>query len=528
MYTLGGSIVYTIQLSNAGPLAATGANFSDMKPSQITSWTWVCTTTGGAVWSGPGTTTGNVSATVNMPAGSTISCTVTATISSSATGNLVNTANITPPLGIFDAVTTNNSASTTAIGPSADLAVTKTDGVTFYMPGGTLTYTIVVHNNGPLIANAATFTDLKPAQITSWSWTCVADTGASCFDGLISPFVTSGDFTDTVTIPNGNSVTYKVVATINAAATGNLVNTANVNPALGGIPDLNPANNSFTDTDAPPSADLQVTKTDNVTIYPPGGTVTYQIVVKNNGPQAVTNVPFTDNLPVNVASWVWSCVPDTGATCLSGGSLTNPPSVLAGNATDLITLPVGAKVTYTVVATVVAAATGDITNTASVGVPAGFNDPNLVNNTATDVDNHPTADLAVTINDQVGTVKAGSPTIYTVVITNAGPSNVNAATVTAAFPGVLVTNWTWACTQVSFGGLCTPSTGPNNLPFTDTVNIPAGGSITYTVTTNITPAVTGTLLVNVQITAPSVAPNDVTDPVPGNNFATDTDSVVLP
>ena len=49
----------------------------------------------------------------------------------------------------------------------ADLAITKTDGVSMATPGGTTTYTIVVSNNGPSNVTGATVTDVLPAAITS-------------------------------------------------------------------------------------------------------------------------------------------------------------------------------------------------------------------------------------------------------------------------------------------------------------------------------------------------------------------------
>jgi hypothetical protein len=44
----------------------------------------------------------------------------------------------------------NNSATDTdTLTPSADLGITKTDGVTTATPGGSVTYTIVASNAGP-------------------------------------------------------------------------------------------------------------------------------------------------------------------------------------------------------------------------------------------------------------------------------------------------------------------------------------------------------------------------------------------
>ena len=86
----------------------------------------------------------------------------------------------------------------------------------------------------------------------------------------------------TVTLAAGESITYTVVATIDAAATGTLVNTASV--TVGGR--HQPLNdNTFTDTDTLTQADLSITKTDGTTTAAPGGIrSTYTITASNAGP----------------------------------------------------------------------------------------------------------------------------------------------------------------------------------------------------------------------------------------------------
>ena len=57
---------------------------------------------------------------------------------------------MTPPAGVTDPNLANNSATDTdTLTPQADLAITKSDGVTSVAPGQPTTYTIVVSNNGP-------------------------------------------------------------------------------------------------------------------------------------------------------------------------------------------------------------------------------------------------------------------------------------------------------------------------------------------------------------------------------------------
>jgi uncharacterized repeat protein (TIGR01451 family) len=509
VWTPGGTTTYTVVVTNLGPLNVTGAVFNDNKPAQITSWSWTCSPDSGATC-GAGGSAAPITDTVNIPAGKNVTYTIVASLTTSIPGNLVNTVTITPPVGTPDPILSNNTATDTDTGPTADLAVSKTDGKSYYIPGGTRTYTIRVVNNGPQTVIGATFNDTQPAQITAWTWTCVPDFSSTC----TSPGAVVGSFTDIINLAVGQGVTYTVTATINPAATGNLVNTASIN-APGAIPDPVPGNNSATDTDAPPTADLSITKTDGVSIYPPGGNVTYTIVVTNNGPVSVTGATINDVIPGQILSWIWTCVAETGATCASPGT----PSVV--NFTDTVDIPVGKKITYTVVASVNIAAVGSMTNEVTVTAPVTVPDPILGNNTASDTDAHPSADLAVTITDNVDTYipapQDAFPLTYIITVTNGGPSDVIGAILTDTMPlGIL--HWNWTCVP-DLGATCTGAS-PAPGVFTDTVNLPVGKRIVYTVTAYVSALWVDPIVHLVNIAPPAVI---MDDPNLTNNSATDVD-----
>src|SRR5262245_53214132 len=133
---------------------------------------------------------------------------------------------------------------------SADLAITKTDGVTTATPGGSVTYTITASNAGP-DPTGAIVADTFPAALTC-TWTCVGAGGGTC------TAAGSGNINDTVNLPVGGSVTYTASCAIAPGATGSLVNTATVS-APAGVIDPIPANNSSTDADTlVPTADLGI------------------------------------------------------------------------------------------------------------------------------------------------------------------------------------------------------------------------------------------------------------------------------
>ncbi len=148
---------------------------------------------------------------------------------------------------------------------------------------------------------------------------------------------------------------------------------------------------------------------------------------------------------------------------------------------------------------------------------AGATDPNPGNNSATDTDTlTPQTDLAITKTDGAASEVPGTPVTYTIVVTNAGPSNAAGATVADTFPAA-ISGVNWTC--VAAGGASCAAGGSGNI--NDTVNVPVGGSVTYTATGNISASATGTLVNTATVTAAAGA----TDPNPGNNSATDTDTL---
>jgi uncharacterized repeat protein (TIGR01451 family) len=494
--TPGGSVTYTITASNAGPSPVTGGSVADTFPAVLTC-TWTCVGAGGGTCTASGS--GNIGDTVNLPAGASVTYTATCTINASATGTISNTATVSSS-SVSDSNPANNSATDTdTLAPQADLAITKTDGVTTATPGGSVTYTITASNAGPSNAPGSTVSDTFPASLTC-TWTCVGASGGTCTASG------SGNIAGTVNLPAGGSVTYTASCTISAAATGTLSNTATV-AAPAGVTDPTPGNNSATDSDTlAPQADLSVTKTDGVTTATPGGSVTYTITASNAGPANAPGSTVSDTFPASLTC-NWTCVGAGGGTCTASGS---------GNIGDTVSLPAGGNVTYTASCTISASATGTLANTATVAAPAGVSDPTPGNNTATDSDTlSPQADLAITKTDGVTTAAPGGSVTYTITASNAGPGNAPGSTVSDTFPASLTCTWT--CVGAG-GGTCTAS-GSGNIG--DTVNLPAGGSVTYTASCTISASATGTL----SNTATVAAPAGVTDPTPGNNSATDNDTL---
>ena len=127
----------------------------------------------------------------------------------------------------------------------------------------------------------------------------------------------------------------------------------------------------------------------------------------------------------------------------------------------------------------------------------------------------PEADLAVSKTDGQAAAVPGEPLTYTIVASNAGPA-ISAAIVSDAMPPALL-GVTWTC-SASSGSTCAPS-GAGDI--NDTVNLAVGGTATYAVTGIVASGAAGTIS-NTATVTPS---GGVGDPSPGNNSATDTDTL---
>ena len=100
----------------------------------------------------------------------------------------INTASIVQalnsPSGVTalpDPVSNNNVATASVIvTPSANLAVSKSNGTNTVVSGGTTAYTITVTNNGPYTATAATLRDPVAAGLSCGAVTCTSAVTAVC------------------------------------------------------------------------------------------------------------------------------------------------------------------------------------------------------------------------------------------------------------------------------------------------------------------------------------------------------------
>jgi len=228
--------------------------------------------------------------------------------------------------------------------------------------------------------------------------------------------------------------------------------------------------------------------------------VTYSFTVSNAGPSAASGVTFSNALPANVT---------LVAASTSQGNLVTNGTVLVGN---LGSMNVGATATVTVVLSPGVAATGSLTETASI--TSFETDLHLVNNTASAVTSVvlPNADLGLDLSANPLAVLVGSNLTYNLVVTNGGPGNALNAVATLPLPAALA----FSSGSASQGSVVFSS----GSVLVNLGDLAAGAIATATI--NVTPLAAGTLTTTGSVATASIDSNS------GNNAATAVVAVANP
>ena len=243
---------------------------------------------------------------------------------------------------------------------------------------GTGSGTITLEGNGvqgslTITPAAVNFGDVNVGTPSAEQTVTLANTGGASLDvtaltAATAPFSRTGGTcagTLPITIAVGGSCTvgYTFAPTATGAASQVLTVTANA-PRSGTI--------TLTGTGTP-SADLSISKTSAVNLIGLG-LIQYNLVIANAGPNAVTGAIVADTFPAGLTNILWSCVGVGGGAGAANGT---------GNINQLVNLPSGATVVFSITANVTLPQPYAMANTATVTAPAGVTDPVLANNTST-------------------------------------------------------------------------------------------------------------------------------------------------
>ncbi len=410
---VGSDVVFTLTLTNKGPNAATGVSVEDVLPAGLD---FVSSSSPdydnvSGIW-----TVGAVS--VNGSTSLLITATVTnfPPVTNAAQVLTADQFDIDSIPGNFPAVTEDDDDQVVVTPPTIDLELTKSVNKAQADPFENVTWTVIVTNRGPSDATGVTVRDELPVN-----WTYVSDSSGT-YD--------TNTFLWTIgTLPAGGSTTLQIVAFANIGLTltghGPIVpgytNIAQVWTANEYDIDSTPGNDVASEDDQDSAeipiralSDLALTKSVNNATPNFGSQITYSIIITNEGPQPAVGVRVEDILPAGL-TYVSN----------SAGSAYNPLNGIwvigTMNSGDSRQLDIFATVS----------SIGLISNVAQVNRNFHFDIDSTPDNDDPAEDDQddaviivpPSADLELTKTVNTSLLSTGQVAVFTVTVTNAGPSN---------------------------------------------------------------------------------------------------------
>lgn len=277
-----------------------------------------------------------------------------------------------------------------------NLRLGKTVAPTNANVGDEIVFTLTVTNAGTPNTSLIQVTDALPASFSF--------SGYGTTTGTFSP---ATGIWDLGALAPGAGAALTVTGTVSAGSGGSQVtNVAAVSRM--NRPDTNEADNAAAAVFRVQSANLAVAKSADTGALGEAEAVQFTVTVSNRGPDAVTSVQINDPLPAGLTF---------DAAAPSQGMYTNAPGVWTVGA-----LAVGASATLIVDATTEIGSGGRyLTNIATIAV-SSHEDPDFGDNSAAAAVLVYGADVALAKSVAPPAAVEGQSVVYTVVVTNPGPS----------------------------------------------------------------------------------------------------------
>jgi uncharacterized repeat protein (TIGR01451 family) len=405
--TAGQRMTYTFTIRNRGKLAATRVEVNQALPPGVTysGSSAGCTRKGSLV-------TCRVD---RLAVNESMSGTITVMVNSDTRKSLTGSASAKAAEG----GPSNKASITTPVNARSDLALESSSPASA-VAGTSTTYTLTLRNDGPSDATRILVTDNLPPEM-------VFATG--------SPGCSNQGSRVTCTIDRlkaHSSTTRSITVNVKPTASGPLSHVASVSAVE---PDPKPLDNSTTiTTEASRQTDLAITKTGpDPARRAAGESLVYQIAVENKGPSDSTGATITDHLPAGLTFSASSdCTSEDGRTVTC----------------ELSAIPAGDSRTASFEA-LIDSSLERTTLSNEATVVGNETDPIEANNRSNAVETlvMVEADLlvqSVTATripwigiDSTGTVKAGENLLYTVSVSNGGPSDSRGGYIQDRLPGGL-------------------------------------------------------------------------------------------
>ncbi len=452
-YAPGETRTYTIVVSNAGPFGGQNLGLMDTLPTGIASATWTCTGTNGGVCGAASgsTSTGTLNLSgIDLPyssstGGGSVTIQVTLTVPTTYTGNLVNNTAVVIPNTVIDNNSLNNTAADTDPSrPTIKVAKQSVGGV------GVFNYTLGgLSNTSAAITTVTSGTTVTSPQLNVGT----AGTAATITETVVAGYTTTSSCSDSTggqTAINGGTTAITIPSTSmvnNSTWTCTFVNTkqpiVRLQKSLPGG---------------------RFNTSDQFTLSIVGAGAPAPVTTSGSGSTATGTVTMN---PATIGSaYALSETAAAGANLANYITTYNCTNALAGGQTSS-----GSGISFSVTPV----AGDDITCT-------------LVNTA------RPKADLTITKTNTPGvngnldqtadTLKSGTTTTYTIIATNNGPASANGSVVSDTPLGGL-SNCATSSATASGGAVAPASPGGLLTGGVAIPTLPAGGSVTFTVTCSV-------------------------------------------
>ena len=436
---VGEVVTFTINISNNGPDPASGVDIQDIVPNGYSAIGSISNT---------GSAAGNTIdwSSLAVPVGvNSLALTFQATVDepTGATNEYLNTVQITDSDQHDPDSETNNDDgdqseddedNVNAVPQVADLSIVKTADNNNPNVGDTVTFTLTVTNAGPSQANGVAVEDVLPI-----GYTLTAVNNAGNLTG------NTASWTGLNVLANNGTVALTYEATVNAptGALNEYLNLAQITASNQFDPDSDPTSDHTVDEDgnldgddddedqleiSPNVGDLSLTKivVDNDITPFVGSEITFEITVFNDGPSDATNVVVTDLLPSGYDFVLFS---STSGTYNENTGEWLVGSVLSGGTqTLLIDALVNPTGDYNNIAEVIASDVYDSDSTPNNDILVEDDQDNAV---VTPIN---VADISLTKTVDNLTPDVTTNVIFTVTVTNDGPSDASNLEVTDLLP----------------------------------------------------------------------------------------------
>jgi uncharacterized repeat protein (TIGR01451 family) len=493
----GGTVNYTITITNSGQTPYTGISVTDNLTGLLDDGVYngdAATTAGAVSYVSP-----TLTWTGSLAVGAAATVTFSATVNNPDTGDKVLTTLVTSatPGNNCTAGSTDPRCATSV--PVAMVTMVNSASTGTTTPGGVVGYTITVANSGGVDLTDIVF-DIPLTDVLD---DATFDNDAAASVGLV--LTTTPDLTWNGDLDAGQSATITFSVTVNNPDTGNRTLADTLTSTVPGsncpASGTAPAACSTSVTVLIPA--LTITKTAGVSTTTPGSVVQYTITVADTGQTPYTGAAVTDSLANILNDTAYN---GNAATTTGNVSYTSPTLTWTGNLTP------GGTATITFSVTVNNPDLGDkhlvntVTSTAAGNnCPASGPAPAC---TATVQDLIPA--LTITKTSNVANASPGGAVHYTITVTDSGQTPYTGATVTDDLTGLL--------DDAAYNNDAAAATGTVSYAsptLTWTGNLAVGATVTITYSATVDDPETGDkIMVNsVTSAAPgSTCPSGTTNP----------------